>query len=1131
MNTNVMRHISSILAIILCMVGLSSCVDEFDHGVGRIGEGCVTIPVTASFDAPDAVVLNSRSTGGTSGTAIEDIHTLWLMVYSPEGDRLVQYPVYGEAAGTPSINLLDIKVSDVAHKLDDNRLPDEKPDLSDISTGKVTFRLTIPMGRYYIYAVANLDVAGIAKDGSDPFATREGMLGYKCTWSNADNWADKGDNDEMFGVFTVNDPDRNANVNQLSVITDRTSAIHSWVKRLASKVTVAFNGSDLYDNVQVFISSIQIKDIPRECTLRPGDALNNRPGLDDEGRELNGRDEKVRDKVLFAQGQTVIVQDLPDDVSGIRPADYLHVCNGSHPYLGKGKEEETNGNDPAIIDRYHAHDYEHSLFFYENCQGTGKSKKQDAINNDTKEEIPDYKVDFPNPDASVEGSGWKDEKPFGTYVEVRGYYRCTSNSAYATAGDIVYRFMLGQDTDKDYNALRNTHYKLTLCFKGYGNDADWHIEYNEPAGIQVTTPQYISYPYNKSMNLTVKISGILNDNYKLRAEIVEGSGETYWRPWGDGSKDFPLPDKDKDPITPANFAYWQEDVNVDGPWNSFLSMRRTNALEVTGSSPSDNKKFYEEHKRGWRTYDVKDGTHYDDDDGNYRVSVSKRNEVGVAVERIFAIPLYTRAKNLITGTGYTGNNPYTAYPRKERIKFTVVDASGVPVSGIDPVYVDVIQVRRIVNPKGVWRRKGSREPFNVTLMRLYTDNDYIHLNPNAAFEEFNSDGSWSAEVVAGGDNIISLSSTPKGSGDAVAQTNVRRIEGASEHPIDFTINFNGSEGCAIVRVRYHNYTCEHDIFCRNGYDPIAIRDGGAKWYSYNVYRFEDRKAILTKSPLQEGSFFRGQNYTAILASNNDREGYKPFQRTASSGLWVIKPDAKISDNEEEIRSSANWSDLRWHPTDNRPDVSWKISNEDMHIAQIADYYAIASSELQSDIKNAYGVLYADGAKGTAITVKDAYGYDYVDGRDSEKGMRGVIVYNAKNSRQIFFPIGKHGLGRRKSGYITNNNDSPGTLRYAGRTEYYGFINSAQAALLKDRPLFYDLYRRYGAVYWCRDYVFDIKGDYNKSSAFDLNYFTMGFQGYGNDAMPQSSYGSGIVEPQGCFVRTVVGADVDVVVPE
>ena len=33
-----------------------------------------------------------------------------------------------------------------------------------------------------------------------------------------------------------------------------------------------------------------------------------------------------------------------------------------------------------------------------------------------------------------------------------------------------------RDVTTDYNATRNTHYKLTLKFKGYGNDADWHIE-------------------------------------------------------------------------------------------------------------------------------------------------------------------------------------------------------------------------------------------------------------------------------------------------------------------------------------------------------------------------------------------------------------------------------------------------------------------------------------------------------------------------------------------------------------------------------------------------------------------------------------------------------------------------------
>ncbi len=53
--------------------------------------------------------------------------------------------------------------------------------------------------------------------------------------------------------------------------------------------------------------------------------------------------------------------------------------------------------------------------------------------------------------------------------------------------------MLGKDTDSDFDAERNTHYQLTLRFKGYGNDADWHIVYSHERGIQVASPQYVSY--------------------------------------------------------------------------------------------------------------------------------------------------------------------------------------------------------------------------------------------------------------------------------------------------------------------------------------------------------------------------------------------------------------------------------------------------------------------------------------------------------------------------------------------------------------------------------------------------------------------------------------------------------------
>ncbi|MEB3373152.1 hypothetical protein SFC43_05960 [Bacteroides sp. CR5/BHMF/2] len=95
------------------------------------------------------------------------------------------------------------------------------------------------------------------------------------------------------------------------------------------------------------------------------------------------------------------------------------------------------------------------------------------------------------------------------------------------AGPIKFRFMLGKDVKTDYNAERNTHYKLTLKFKGYGNDADWHIEYKEPPGIHVTTPQYISYLYNKDMMTTVKVVGEMKEGYKLVAKILAKNTKSY----------------------------------------------------------------------------------------------------------------------------------------------------------------------------------------------------------------------------------------------------------------------------------------------------------------------------------------------------------------------------------------------------------------------------------------------------------------------------------------------------------------------------------------------------------------------------------------------------------------------------
>ena len=823
------------------------------------------------------------------------------------------------------------------------------------------------------------------------------------------------------------------------------------------------------------------------------------------------------------------------------------MCNSGHPYLGKGEE----GADKAINDKAHAHTAR-SLFFYENMQGTGKNKQQPHPDDSTK-------IWYPNPSENDLTSGWKDHKPYGTYIEVSGYYRNSSNNEFVSSGPIKYRFMLGQNTSTDYDAVRNAHYKLTLVLKGNGNDADWHIDYKEKVGLHISSPQFISYLYNKDMNLTVKMSGELDDSYYLRAEIIGTDDkeikykhgvpsnsiknadfrkrfyendnlteQTYWEPWGNDTEDYPDPSTHRDPITTNKDLYYHgtpSDPNGSGnkyygPWTSFLSLRKTKLLQIDGPSiglsdnvgGSDTKNMYtvnhtyfNDNDRGWRNFIVSEGTHGDNEDGLYKVTYSKKSDNGVATERIFTVPLFTRSKELVTTSSFTGNNPYTAYPRRQRVKFYVAsNEDGTAVEGIDPVYVDIIQVRRIVNPKAVWRSGDTKpEDFNVTLMWLKEDNEY---DMSKEFEAFESMGPWSAEIVTGGDNIISLISTPIGSGTNAAQSGVRRIEGASEHKIDFKIHFNGNKGCAVVKVRYHNYTCEHDIFCRVGYGALALENGKAEWQTVNIESFDkDGNAIPCRSPLMEGSLFKHKSTTAILSSNNtvDQFGKIP------GSLKVKKSDGTTT--------TMAWNEIK--PSYDGQD--WTINNSGEYVATWTDFQQLMSTHNESTIKKAYGVLYGDGATETATKLGDAYGYDKTNDDDditSTKGMRGVVVYNKDTHAQIFFPIGQSGSGHRKaSGSYRSDYDTGGTLRYAYRSAYYDTW-STDASRLPFVPLFADIYRRTGAMYWCRRCT----ATDGPNTSFDMNYHTMGFKSGDNNATLSGTDKKDGGKGDAIFLRTIKG---------
>lgn len=1106
----------SCLFYTLMMYSFSSCSDELllDNGIndGRLK----VVNVTVSFKPNTEIDIASRS---ANGDCMQNINSLRMVVYDENGNLLPDkdFLIWKDGHG----GRYPDEVFEEKNELSDNRtLTEKENNYQDIESGRVTYKLRIPTGKYYIYAIANADDLQ-----QYDYETKDKLKSINREWKS-----DLSLNSEMFGIFDTKENRAATDIKPIE-ITSSTVALHCWLKRLASKVTIAFDGTELFDNVQVFIDSVAIHDIPKRCSL----GYDNVPGKKSDGTMEDKESRYNIDNGLYYYGDTIKYQDVHEGGLKIVPENFLHVCNGSHPYFGKGKD----GADQADKIKFHAHTAK-SLFFYENMQGDdGKDKRQDATG--AEDGGPDGKLDHPglfNPKDDL----WKDCEAYGTYIEVTGWYRCISLDQHVSEGKILYRFMLGKDEKKDYNAERNTHYKLTLCFKGYGNDADWHIEYNEERNIQISTPQYISYLYNKKMMANIKINGKLPVGAKLKATIVDE--ETSWKPWGDGSTSFPIPSKD--------FYSSTTTVYDDGPWNTFLSLRQTRVIKIEdparGNAPSNtyplevpylsdlNKNYYINKKIGVREYEVAPNENgYEDNSGDGMYFVQALSKEGEEVtSRLFSIPLYTRAKELVTRTGFTGNNPYTSYPRKGKIKFEVLDASGSALKDIEPVYLDIIQVRRVVNPKGVWRKAGSTKPFRVTLLRLPKEEA-------EKFEVFTSEGKWSAEVISEpGRTPVTLSSTKKGSGEYNAdQISVSRISGESEHPIDFMINFNGTQGCAIIRVRYHNYTCEHDIFCRNGYEtPIQMTNGSKiLWPSYNISHFENGKAVYTKSPLEEGAMFRRGCTDAILAEN----GLPQNMGGNGLGLFNVTPSKLKVLKDDKTTSEVGWSDIKQsvsfseqesfenqyeeYTQDGKKKVryvkkdyaysDWKVTTniENERIAKCEDYYTLISevaNDLNFPIKKAYGVLYGDGAEETQENVNDAYGYAYTDGTESPKGMRGVFVYNKDNCRQIFFPVGASGYGHR-------NTKKGGVLRYAGR-------DAIMNVYLNIWPLFYDLYKRPGAIYWCERYYKNVPYtpnkdwiDNSKSSAFDMNYFTMGFEGYGgNDAMEGSKNDS-----HACFIRTVI----------
>lgn len=994
----VRRNIIYTIILFLAFLSLPvSCViNEFaDDPILAEGKSSV------SFDVEFRPLVSVGAQTRTEGDAIKHIESLWVVVYKTDGSIFSKTNVY------PYGNTNTYNYANSEQNTSDINLtaPEGSSGFAEEKYCHSTFKMDLPLGKYRIYAVANYDLSSFN-------GTEDELKSIKLTWNAADISA----NNPMFGYFTDNDVNIIPSEAPVISVNKTNKSLHAWVKRAASKVTVSFDGSNLYENVYIYIHTVQIKDIPNTCWL----GKDNTPASADQ---------------LIAEGETVSYRTTSTETDGLR------ITKGV-PYGGLDVSDNAGGVH---------HENANSLFFFENRQpdtSTEKGKHQDADGNG--------KID--NPDGSLSTDpDFKDGVPYGSYIEVKGYY-VNKTAANASQGPIVYRFMLGKDTERNCDAERSNHYKLVLRFNKDANNTDWHIEYEpENPEISVASPLYISYIHHEKVDIPVVIRG--GTATTLTAEITENNwafpGHKYEGRFDNG----------------ANGSL------DEGLYNGFLSLEKTTPTTADNAGRYDD--FYSANEKTYQPVLIESGSN------TYHYNV----------------PAYTRA--LVLGNAFSGNNVYVDKERTAKIKFTATVNNQIVTKEIE-----IIQVRRLVNPAGVWRPYDSVKPFHVVLTET------INETSDTEFHKIDSDGPWTAEIVEG--DWFSLSSDGISYGE-------NKITGSTGSNIDFYYKPSGTcseneSRFGVIKVLYHNNTCVHYFFVSQGLAPVSMGASGTQWHMTNVhYSAKDEP-----NPLCEGSMFRwGRSKGAILSTNNKKSGY-------GFGEIAINKPFTVLNNSGELQTAY------WPNVDLNQSESGFTHSGDGDISVYAEGFTNSTmnsngrppekaewDELET-LRRYYGVLYGEDSEETLTNLNDVYGYYGYDDNNNviaeNKGMRGMFVWDDTRHAHLFFPIGATGHGHRKHYDDVAYSDILKTkfcvLRYAQRHEEMPANHKYGTAI--NIPLLWDLYVRPGAIYWYRTLA---TGDSDGNSwAHDINYFTFDFNTYGANPVYRSN--NVLLHSDAAYIRRV-----------
>lgn len=1062
----------SLLAVIAVMA--TSCVDRLIFDDDAIPEGVSTVDVTVGF-AAFTPALESRA----SGTAMKNINSLWLVIYKADGTFVEKREITG----------FDTE------KVEPNVRPDGTPS-SEQQTGHVNFKLTLNNGYYRLFAVANHDLSTVS---DDKISSIDSLKALGLNWQSDDVTK----NAQMFGWFVEGNKNSDHGSDApIITIRDNTTTLHAWVRRAASKLTIAFDTRDLNENVYIYLKSVTVKDIPAHCYLHNPNTVGS------DSYDL-GNDLIDGESIYFANARR-------DDQGKASYGQWACLAVGDSVY-GLYRDKHSYAEGSTFTERLALEHSESApaLYFYENLQPEGR----EGTVTDKRQDVSGNNLEVSYPDGTEEGAyskGWKDGKPWGSYVEVKAYYICDSGDR-PGKGDITYRFMLGKDTKTNYEAERNHHYRLTMKFNRYANDVDFHIDYKEEARPGLFTPDsvYVSYSYNQPSTMTVRaIPAPGYDLVNIESVIIDNE----WRPDRDPSATYYYKNAWDQQVAASGNSFnlhWVYSEEEEGGWNTnlfykrdeeikpnteygFLSLRSVEVVTLDmgrGGNKDDmvrnfRRAYFKPQKNtdsngdtrdvggplNWRVYDdlpELNGTpltHEDPLDGNYTFTRTC-NPNNKEITYIGKIPLYTRAKTLDTWAVYSGANQFYEHRRMARIKFIAHYKNSAGQTYTDVSYTTVMQTERVDNPRAIYREYNNDDPFEV---RLCYGRDI--------FRQVISEGPWTATIERDPQNLVKLTANGQtATGEGASVTGHTRTAVTFTYTPRGKLTNSAQTRGAIINVTYHNNNCVHRILVRQGYAPQVLGvHGTTQWSTFNVYNNRE----LVRSPLSVGSLFRRYSDLEypILECNNEDYGVGDLVGTEDG--FVPYP-LKICNSGDTTWRLVKWNDIpcverkefALDSEDAFPDMT--LDNHNLSVSnnyrlprfnelwQIGISEADSNNDYYNDYNVGYGVIYADGAKKTLLDSR-AYSYkDYTNrGIRSECGVRAAVVYALSNGDNVPFPLGASGHARRKT-----RGCKPGGKAFGDYVNGYGYMRYGNVDYRLEgdvnchRPLAWDLPSQMGAAYW------------------------------------------------------------------